>query len=117
MTNVCGFVHPQWRNAVDWKFGAGDKRRLPTAMEYAERLGADVWILIRTSCDAGVDSDGDGSSNLQEFLSGTDPTKIASSFRITFNRSARRRCSHYLASRDQQDGDNHRGQVYSNTAR
>jgi hypothetical protein len=35
-----------------------------------------------SSC-AACDPDGDGKSNLQEFLSGTDPTNNASAFRIT----------------------------------
>jgi hypothetical protein len=33
--------------------------------------------------DASVDADGDGLSNLQEFLAGTDPTNKASAFRVT----------------------------------
>lgn len=33
--------------------------------------------------DAGLDADGDGISNLAEFLVGTDPTNNASAFRIT----------------------------------
>ncbi len=32
---------------------------------------------------ANADPDGDGMSNLQEFLAGTDPTNGASAFRIT----------------------------------
>ena len=50
---------------------------------------ADVWQLQYFGCvecpqaAPGADPDGDGLSNLQEFLAGTDPTSSASSFRIT----------------------------------
>jgi hypothetical protein len=34
------------------------------------------------AADANADSDGDGFTNLQEYLAGTDPTNAASAFRI-----------------------------------
>ena len=35
------------------------------------------------AADAGLDNDGDGLTNLQEYLAGTDPNDSTSSFRIT----------------------------------
>jgi len=71
MTNVCGLFIPQWRNAVDLEVRCwgqnvdADGDGMPNGWE--QTYGFDPLLLPTLAWTV----DGDGSSNLQEFLSGT----------------------------------------------
>lgn len=61
-------------NTVD-----ADADGMPDAWEAAHRLNP------ASASDAAMDSDGDGASNLGEYLMGTDPTRPESVFRVQFH--------------------------------
>ena len=82
ITNLAGQAIRLSSNAVLTVLGDTDGDHIPDQWEIAHGLD------ITDPLDAALDNDGDGLTNLQEYLAGTDPNDAESCLRITSVRAA-----------------------------